>query len=315
MNISKINLALQNLGQICQSIDSCTKKDDRKKLFFEVIESLGVDLSGPRARQAFDNFIDGDDSTEAILLKMVEFENKARQSWIDTALKPWCDRHQLTLKQGLSVLFDDNAFNPQTRCDDLVSRERVLGWSGQQDCFAHRLMAEIDQQEKNLFKKVDEKKDCQALNIHGVQRWDVMNGTEIALENEPTYNIRVIAGGGDVLVDVVPMVHKEIIDPAEGDLGLHLPQLSVVIEIHNGAPCVHVYRDSSGQPSQTVFALPDGRVALRCTNDPLMRKMVFQVDEEFNAPLNDIARLFDEAAQASVQDSDLNNSALAGESL
>ena len=77
------------------------------------------------------------------LSEAIEAERKARQFWIDRALAPWCERHGLSLRQGLSVLFEDHPFNPQNRDKPLPTRESIFAWSGQQNGFALSLIAEL----------------------------------------------------------------------------------------------------------------------------------------------------------------------------
>ena len=64
----------------------------------------------------------------------------ARELWISTALDPWCKRHGLTRKQGLSVAFDDSTFDPKNPEKDQVTLGSLFAWSGQQNDFASYLM-------------------------------------------------------------------------------------------------------------------------------------------------------------------------------
>ena len=64
--------------------------------------------------------------------------------WVEHALGPWCARHGLTLEQGLSVVFRDESYNPQDPSKDLVTRQTVLDWNGQQNDFALAMMASLN---------------------------------------------------------------------------------------------------------------------------------------------------------------------------
>jgi hypothetical protein len=79
----------------------------------------------------------------ALLTRAVELERAAREDWLARALRPWCERHGLTLRQGLSVLFDDGALNPDSPSKDRVTAKDMFAWGGAQNDFASRLMNEL----------------------------------------------------------------------------------------------------------------------------------------------------------------------------
>lgn len=79
----------------------------------------------------------------ACLAEAVAAERRARQFWIDQSLAPWCERHGLSLRQGLSVLFEDDSFNRENPDKPLPTRESIFAWSGQQNGFALSLIAEL----------------------------------------------------------------------------------------------------------------------------------------------------------------------------
>lgn len=98
-----------------------------------------ISLSSPRAHRATEEFKDGADA-DSCIEEAVAHEASARNMWIETALDPWCKRHGITREQGLSIAFNDDSFNPQNPEKDLVTRERLFAWGGQQNDFAFWLM-------------------------------------------------------------------------------------------------------------------------------------------------------------------------------
>lgn len=100
-----------------------------------------IELTSPRAYRAMAEFKDGAEAT-ACVEEAVAHEATARNMWIKIALDPWCKRHEITRKQALSILFDDSSFNPENPGKDLVTRESLFAWSGQQNAFAYWLMHE-----------------------------------------------------------------------------------------------------------------------------------------------------------------------------
>lgn len=95
-----------------------------------------------RVHKAINDMKDGQDPQHC-LDKAIEAETSARQLWIEVALEPWCDRHGLTLAQGLSVAFDDHSFNPANPDKDLVTMKDLFAWGGQQNDFAQFMLTQM----------------------------------------------------------------------------------------------------------------------------------------------------------------------------
>lgn len=112
--------------------------------FRTLLTTARIGLSSPRAHSAMAEFKDGTDA-DACIKVAVAHEASARNMWIETALDPWCKRHGITRVQGISIAFDDSSFNPENPKKDLVTRDALFGWGGQQNDFALWLMKEINQ--------------------------------------------------------------------------------------------------------------------------------------------------------------------------
>ena len=278
-------------------IDAATSGEVKKTMLRMAADALRVDQTSPRFHAAFRQVMEEGRPAAEALEDMVRFEDRAREMWVSHALQPWCNRHGLTLQQGLSVLFDDGAFNPKDPGKDLVTRDSVFGWSGQQNNFFPRLMADLTQAGTAASAVAQSPKD---LVLQGVQRWDVMQGQEDALDDEPTYEIRVKAhpGGGQVIVDVIPpqflaaLSDVEFARCGDDDLRLKLPALSLGIEINDGLPCVHVHAGPLGELTHTVFAMGDGKVALREVDDPGMKDALVKVPDTFSPDLREARATF-----------------------
>jgi hypothetical protein len=105
--------------------------------FLEELRAARIEPSSPRAHRAVTLFKDGVPAQDAIA-QAVQDEDRARQAWVDAALKPWCDRHGISLEQGLSIAFFENI-----EADASPTMADLFKWSGQQNAFALRLMADI----------------------------------------------------------------------------------------------------------------------------------------------------------------------------
>lgn len=109
--------------------------------FYHLLGQAGLALSNRRAHTAIEKFKAGEEAVSCIQEAQIQ-ESKSRQSWIDTALDPWCKRHGLTRAQGLSVAFDDDSYNPANPSKDQVTLRELFAWGGQQNDFAGYLMRE-----------------------------------------------------------------------------------------------------------------------------------------------------------------------------
>lgn len=88
-------------------------------------------------------------------------------------------------------------------------------------------------------------------------RWDVANESIEALPNEPKYDLKIRSTDSQAFIDISP----EGINTIEALEGL--PQLSLLIEVNQGLPCVHVYSDLHGEVVQTLFAGHDSKLIMR----------------------------------------------------
>lgn len=118
-----------------------SKTQDEINGFKAHLEAARITLSSPRAHRALGEYLDGGD-LKTCIAEAVRHEATARNQWIESALDPWCQRHGITREQAISIVFNDDSFNPENPQKDLVTRESILGWSGQQNAFAMWLMAE-----------------------------------------------------------------------------------------------------------------------------------------------------------------------------
>ena len=266
-------------------IDAATT-EQKKALMRLAADDLRVSLSSTRFHSAYRKVIDEGWSAKDALTDMVNFEDRARQEWVDRSLQPWCDRHGLTLKQGLSVLFDDHSYNPEDPSKEIVTKESVFGWAGQQNDFAHRLMDDMKAAER-VAAESSVPADV-AFEVQGVQRWDVMEGSVDAVPGEPTYTVKVRASSGQIAIEVMsPATAAAVAEVQAGaavedsDPRWALPCLEVTLEVNEGLPCVHVHGGVSGELAQTVFALPDAKVAIRTVDDPGMREAVIAVPDSY----------------------------------
>ena len=76
--------------------------------------------------------------SELCVKEAVRRETHARNMWIATTLDPWCKRHGITGKQGLSITLKDEAYNRENPLKELVTFKHLFGWGGQlNDFFAY----------------------------------------------------------------------------------------------------------------------------------------------------------------------------------
>lgn len=106
--------------------------------FKRQLEAAGLSLSNPRSHQAMDAYKNGAFAADCIAVAEKQ-EASARQSWLETAVDPWCQRHGITREQALSIAFDDGAFNPANPKKDQVTLRDLFAWGGQQNDFAMRV--------------------------------------------------------------------------------------------------------------------------------------------------------------------------------
>ena len=144
MKLRSINKAEKSLQKIADEITASIGSGDFIRVMDAAITRLGVELTSQRARTARDAIKHDPKRAVAALAGMVAHERLSRELWLTIALEPWCKRHGITIKQGISILFDDAAFNPITRKDDLPTREAVFSWGGQQLDFANYIKMEIE---------------------------------------------------------------------------------------------------------------------------------------------------------------------------
>lgn len=141
----KIQQAEREIPAIAETIPPGALTSTARELLNEALTRLGISLSSPRAHQVARDMEDtrGCNDVAALLTRAVELERAAREDWVACALRPWCERHGLTLRQGLSVLFDDGSFNPDSPDKDRVTAKDLFAWGGAQNDFAGRLMNEL----------------------------------------------------------------------------------------------------------------------------------------------------------------------------
>lgn len=141
MDIIQIRLAEQGLEALAKTVTN-------RGQLFEALYKLHINLSSPRTHSATRRFEDGE-SVHVILHDAVQNECNARLMWF-SQLEQWCNRHKITIEQGLSVLFDDDSFDPNNHSTDRVTKRTMFEWSGQQNDFAPRVLAEVLLYEKTV---------------------------------------------------------------------------------------------------------------------------------------------------------------------
>ncbi len=85
----------------------------------------------------------GEITPQQAYINTIEREEKAQEFYVEQSLKPWADRHGLTLKQAVSIAFNDHEFNPETKKDDLPSYRGLFWASGAQNSFLLRLQKDL----------------------------------------------------------------------------------------------------------------------------------------------------------------------------
>ena len=278
-------MTIQDLASM---IEACASTQDKVAVFNQHCDQFGCSISNARANTARQLIMDGGEPVLDVLQTMVSREDAARQMWIDTALQPWCDRHGLTQQQALSVLFDDSAFNPVTRKDDLVTAQTVFSWGGQVPDF-HMHMRQQSESHPTTPTPTTTAAP-QDFELADVVRWNVMSGTVPKAEGEPQYNIKVQVNphNGQVCVDVDPK------QPILSD-GRDAPQISVSIEINEGLPCVHIGTEAGH--IQSVFANPAGGAILRRGDSPCAKDLQYE-EAGFSPDFSRVRDLFDGDADA-----------------
>ncbi|MBY0466242.1 MAG: hypothetical protein K2W33_14995 [Burkholderiales bacterium] len=284
-------------------IDAATA-EQKKALLRLAADDLRINRSSPRFHTAYRQVIEEGRSAKDALSDMVRFEDRARQEWVDRSLQPWCDRHGLTLKQGLSVLFDDHPYNLKDP-SELVTQRSVLAWSGQQNDFSFRLMEDMKAAER-VAAESGVRADV-AFEVQGVQRWDVMEGSVDAVPGEPTYTVNVRASSGQIAIEVMSPATAAAVAEVQAGIAVEdsdprwaLPCLEVTLEVNEGLPCIHVHGGVGGELAQTVFALPDAKVAIRTVDDPGMKDAVIAVPDSYMPDFDEVHARF-----AAVQGVDL----------
>ena len=104
------------------------------------LEQLGVSLTRINAavRDA------GELGAEKSFARAIQFEKNAEETFVEQALKPWAERHGITVGQAISILSNDSKFNPVTQKDDLPSAQDIHAWLDQKSGFFQRISAQND---------------------------------------------------------------------------------------------------------------------------------------------------------------------------
>lgn len=88
-----------------------------------------------------------------------------------------------------------------------------------------------------------------------MKRWEAYEGTD-PWPQEPEYEVVVSHTQGALSVDLHPTGDDPDASPAP-------PRLGVGFEINCGVPCMHLYAGPAGEVAQSVFGMPEDRLATR----------------------------------------------------
>jgi hypothetical protein len=111
---------------------------------YSKLRSLGIGTI--RLNQAIQRFKDGVPYDEVISRAQSD-EELARKMWLEKAMLPWCERHGVSLEQGISVVFNDFQYDPENRERDQVIMRDLL-WNGQGYDFAMYLKSQLENKVK-----------------------------------------------------------------------------------------------------------------------------------------------------------------------
>ena len=104
---------------------------------------LGLNVAPHTVMRFIGQSEDGEITPQQAYTSAIESEEKAQAFYVEQSLKPWADRHGLTLKQAVSIASNDREFNPETKEDDLPTYRGLFWASGAQNSFLLRLQQDL----------------------------------------------------------------------------------------------------------------------------------------------------------------------------
>lgn len=92
-----------------------------------------------------------------------------------------------------------------------------------------------------------------------MQRWELDEGAEAAIPEEPTYDMKVELHRNRLSIEIQPAgtVDSEPMAPA----------MLMTLEINHGLPCLHVHSHASDALQVSIYATPDGGIRIRPGDD------------------------------------------------
>lgn len=197
--------SLKDIRWAENNIEALAKDVKSREDFRAALTRLGISLSSPRAHSAMSDYFERASRIEvAVLLdRAFTHERAAREKWVDECLAPWCERHGITLQQGLSIAFDDGEFDPQNPKQPLPTMKSLFAWTGQQNDFAARLQLELsffdpERLSPTALSDADDKTIESRLRAAGYDSPESIAAMDWLAKNRPTMHNSVLCRVFDV---------------------------------------------------------------------------------------------------------------------
>ena len=112
------------------------KSDD----LFDKLSAHGISWTDPICHRVHHRVIVLGEDEDTVVEWAVKTFKLHLKSWVDLSLTPYSQKHNLSLKQAISVTFRDQSYNPEKPTSDLIQM-KDLHWNGRGENFASALLS------------------------------------------------------------------------------------------------------------------------------------------------------------------------------
>lgn len=180
-------------------------------------------------------------------------------------------------QEGGDIELSPASFDVRELMEDMIDLLKDVHSAVPADAIAADLRGRV---QKYSLLQLPKQKPMHVIASVPLERWDVMAGNAERVEDEPAYtlNVSLDRAAGQMCAAVMPVGRGDAA-ASEG-----LPQLLVMVEVNNGAPCAHLYSDAFGEVAMSVFGMPGARLAARPGDAPVDHQ-----DRHFEPEVDSIA--------------------------
>lgn len=107
---------------------------------FDKLSAHGISWTDPICHKAHHRVVTLGEDEDTVVKEAVGAFKRDLKAWIDLSLTPYSQKHNLSLKQAISVAFEDLPYNQKNPMSDLIQM-RDLYWNGRGENFASALLS------------------------------------------------------------------------------------------------------------------------------------------------------------------------------